>query len=89
MACHDLRGRSRKDMIHPDHLAALEKLVKKHQPILVHFGSPYGLAELPWKDELGGILVCYQDSESNQRAAAKVLTGEIVAEGVLPVSIEK
>lgn len=89
LACHDPRGRSRKDMIHPDHLAALEKLVKKHQPILVHFGSPYGLAELPWLNELGGILVCYQDSESNQRAAAKVLTGEIIAEGVLPVSIEK
>lgn len=89
LACHDPRGRSRKDMIHPDHLAALEKLVKKHQPILVHFGSPYGLAELPWLNELGGILVCYQDSESNQRAAAKVLTGEIIAEGILPVSIEK
>ena len=89
LACHDPRGRSRKDMIHPDHLAALEKLVKKHQPILVHFGSPYGLAELPWLNELGGILVCYRDSESNQRAAAKVLTGEIIAEGVLPVSIEK
>lgn len=87
LACHDPRGRSRKDMIHPDHLVALGRLVKKHQPILVHFGSPYGLAELPWLNELGGILVGYQDSENNQRAAAKVLTGEIEAEGVLPVSI--
>lgn len=87
LACHDPRGRSRKDLIHADHMDILGKLVKKHHPILVHFGSPYGLAELPWLDELGGVLVGYQDSENNQRAAAKVLTGEIEAQGVLPVSI--
>ena len=87
LACHDPRGRSRKDLIHADHMDILGKLVKKHHPILVHFGSPYGLAELPWMDELGGVLVGYQDSENNQRAAAKVLTGEIEAQGVLPVSI--
>ena len=88
LACHDPRGRSRKDLIHTDHMDILGKLVKKHRPILVHFGSPYGLAELPWKEYLGGILVGYQDSENNQRAAAKVLTGEITAQGVLPVSID-
>lgn len=87
LACHDPRGRSRKDLIHADHMDMLGKLVKKHHPILVHFGSPYGLAELPWMEELGGVLVGYQDSENNQRAAAKVLTGEIEAQGVLPVSI--
>ena len=87
LACHDPRGRSRKDLIHADHMDVLGKLVKKHHPILVHFGSPYGLAELPWMEELGGVLVGYQDSENNQRAAAKVLTGEIEAQGVLPVSI--
>ena len=87
LACHDPRGRSRKDLIHADHMDILGKLVKKHHPILVHFGSPYGLAELPWLEELGGVLVGYQDSENNQRAAAKVLTGEIEAQGVLPVSI--
>lgn len=87
LACHDPRGRSRKDLIHADHMDILGKLVKKHHPILVHFGSPYGLAELPWMKELGGVLVGYQDSENNQRAAAKVLTGEIEAQGVLPVSI--
>ena len=87
LACHDPRGRSRKDLIHADHVDILGKLVKKHHPILVHFGSPYGLAELPWMEELGGVLVGYQDSENNQRAAAKVLTGEIEAHGVLPVSV--
>ena len=88
LACHDPRGRSRKDLIAEEHVAALESLIKKHHPILVHYGSPYGLSNLPWKQELGGLLVAYKDSESNQKAAAKVLTGEIEAIGELPVSVE-
>ena len=88
LACHDPRGRSRKDLIAEEHVQALESLVKKHHPILVHYGSPYGLSDLPWKEHLGGLLVAYKDSESNQKAAAKVLTGEIEAVGVLPVTVE-
>ena len=88
LACHDPRGRSRKDLIAEEHVPALTSLVKKHQPVLVHYGSPYGLSALPWLDELGGLLVAYKDSESNQKAAAKVLTGEIEAVGELPVTVE-
>ena len=88
LACHDPRGRSRKDLINPEHLKAFETMVKKHQPILVHYGSPYGLSDLPWLHDLGGISMAYKDSESNQKAAAKVLTGEIEAVGELPVSYE-
>ena len=88
LACHDPRGRSRKDLVAEEHLRALEALVKKYQPLLVHYGSPYGLSNLPWMENLGGVLVAYKDSESNQKAAAKVLTSEIEAVGVLPVTIE-
>lgn len=88
LACHDPRGRSRKDLIAEEHVKALESLVKKHHPVLVHYGSPYGLSDLPWKEHLGGLLVAYKDSESNQKAAAKVLTGEIEAVGELPVTVE-
>ena len=88
LACHDPRGRSKKDLIAEEHVKALESLVKKHQPILVHYGSPYGLSNLPWKEDLGGLLVAYKDSESNQKAAAKVLTGEIEAVGILPVTVD-
>lgn len=86
LACHDPRGRTKKDLINLDHLSSLENIVKRHHPILVHFGSPYGLGNLPWHDELGAIIVSYQDSESNQKATAKVLTGDITAVGQLPVS---
>ncbi len=88
LACHDPRGRSRKDLIAEEHVKMMESLVKKHHPVLVHYGSPYGLSDLPWKEELGGLLVAYKDSESNQKAAAKVLTGKIKAVGELPVTVE-
>jgi hypothetical protein len=88
LACHDPRGRSRKDLIAEEHVNVLEGIVKKYHPLLVHYGSPYGLSNLPWKEHLGGLLVAYKDSESNQKAAAKILTGEIKAVGQLPVTVE-
>lgn len=88
LACHDPRGRIKEDLIHPDHIALLQPLVEQYHPILIHYGSPYGLNALPWRDILGGLVVAYQDSESNQKAAAKVLTGEIIAVGKLPVTYE-
>ena len=88
LACHDPRARSRRDLIKPEHLDAIGRLVKKNATVMVHFGSPYGLSELPWLEDVGAVLMAYKDSESNQTAAAKVLTGEIDAVGVLPVSVK-
>jgi beta-glucosidase-like glycosyl hydrolase len=87
LACHDPRGRSRKDLLAEEHVDMLSKLVKKYHPVLVHFGSPYGLSQLPWLQDAGAVLVGYQDSENNQRAAGKVLIGAIPAEGELPVTL--
>lgn len=86
LACHDPRGRIKRNLLSNEHIAGMSELVKKYHPILVHFGSPYGLSQLPWLNEVGAIVVSYQDSESNQRATAKILTGEIKAVGQLPVS---
>lgn len=88
LACHDPRARSRRDLIKPEHLDAIGKMVKKNATVMVHFGSPYGLSELPWLEDVGAVLMAYKDSESNQTAAARVLTGEIDALGVLPVSVK-
>ena len=88
LACHDPRARSRRDLIKPEHLDAIGRLVKNNATVMVHFGSPYGLSELPWLGDVGAVLMAYKDSESNQTAAAKVLTGEIDAVGVLPVSVQ-
>ena len=88
LACHDPRARSRKDLIKKEHMDAIGQLVKKNATVMVHFGSPYGLSELPWLEDLSGVLMAYKDSESNQTAAAKVLVGEIDAVGVLPVSVK-
>lgn len=87
LACHAPDGYSRKNLISNEHKHALSPLVSKHHPILVYFGSPYGISSLTWQKDVSDILVAYQDSENNQYAAARVLTGEIVAEGKLPVGI--
>jgi hypothetical protein len=44
------------------------------------------LNDIPWISDLGSIVISYQDSEFNQLATSKVLTGQIPALGVLPVS---
>lgn len=87
LACHSPDGYSRKNLISNEHKYALSPLVSKYHPILVHFGSPYGISSLAWQKDVSDILVAYQDSENNQYAAARVLTGEIEAEGKLPVGI--
>ena len=86
LACHDPHGRIKRNLLSEEHISSLGELVKKHRPILIHFGSPYGLSQLNWLDDTGAVIVSYQDSESNQRATAKILTGEIKAKGQLPVS---
>ena len=75
LACHDPRARSRRDLIKPEHLDAIGRLVKKNATVMVHFGSPYGLSELPWLEDVGAVLMAYKDSESNQTAAARVQIG--------------
>lgn len=87
LACHAPDGRSKKHLLTSTHKYAVRKIVQRYHPVLIHFGNPYGLSSLPWLNNLGAVIVAYQDSENNQLAAAKVLTGEIVAEGELPVGI--
>ena len=60
------------------------KIIKKY--CQVQFSTPYGLNDIPWISDLGSIVISYQDSEFNQLATSKVLTGQIPALGVLPVS---
>jgi hypothetical protein len=67
-------------------MEALGQVVKTLPTLLVQFSTPYGLNDIPWISDLGSIVISYQDSEFNQLATSKVLTGQIPALGVLPVS---
>lgn len=86
LACHDPYGRPKDNLIDEQHMEALGQIVKTIPTLMVQFSTPYGLNNIPWISDLGSIIISYQDSESNQLATSKVLTGLIPALGVLPVS---
>jgi len=71
--------------IHPDLLTFFADLRKTKKVILVLFNSPYPLRLF---GEEPSIIVAYEDTESAQRAAGKILLGGQAA-GKLPVSVSK
>ena len=84
--CHDPSGRPKDALINGDQMEALSAIITTLPTTMVHFGTPYGMDEMTWLNQLGAILIGYADSENNQLAMSKVLLGEIPAQGVLPVS---
>jgi len=69
----------------PSHVRLLRKLQARGRPlILVSFGSPYLLGQLP---ESPVYLCAYGSAESSQRAAVGALFGEYALGGRLPVSL--
>lgn len=79
--------RSRKgttDMVAP-HVEVLRRLSASGRPVIVlAFGSPYLLAQVP---ELRTYVCAYGAAESSQRAAIGLLFGEFAARGRLPVTL--
>ncbi len=64
---------------------ALTKLIERKAPLIgISFGNPYLLMSYP---ELQTYMVAYGDMPSLQRAAARVLLGEIDVVGRLPISL--
>lgn len=63
----------------------INQLLQLNKPVLmVAFGSPYIIRQLPG---IKNYLITYSLTEAAQRAAAKVIFGEIEAKGRLPISI--
>lgn len=67
---------------------ALKKLIyelvkQDKQLIIVVFGTPYSLEILPC--EAATIIIAYEDDIDAQQAAADVVTGNLIAQGKLPV----
>jgi hypothetical protein len=54
------------------------------KPIVVAFGNPYLLQQLPW---IGTYLVAWGGFPVSQIAAARALTGAAAISGRLPISI--
>lgn len=70
----------------PDSLAALIQATAAAKPtMLVSFGSPYLLNQLP--GYRGGYLLAWSDADATERAAARALTGRAPITGRLPVTL--
>ncbi|MBP6456712.1 MAG: serine hydrolase, partial [Chitinophagaceae bacterium] len=63
----------------------IKKLNTNKNTVLVNFGNPYVLKSLC--DENSAILVCFDEADETQKAASKLLSGNAVFKGKLPVSI--
>jgi beta-N-acetylhexosaminidase len=71
----------------PDSLAALIGAVARARPtMLVSFGSPYLLNQLP--GFAGGYLLAWAGSLATERAAADALTGNSPITGTLPITLD-
>jgi beta-N-acetylhexosaminidase len=71
----------------PDALAALIGATSRDRPtMLVSFGSPYLLAQLP--GFTGGFLLAWGDSPTTEGAVARALTGSAPITGTLPITLD-
>lgn len=59
----------------------------KMNTVMTMFANPYTIAALPGIESSKTLLMNYQNSEEAQRASVKVITGQMRAEGKLPVKI--
>lgn len=88
LAIHDNGSRPRSEVQLNDLTKKfIDKLVNKHT-ITFMFTNPYAVANLPVKDS-GSLVIAYQNEAFMQKAALKVLLGQIKAAGKLSVTINK
>ncbi len=55
--------------------------------VMTVFANAYTIAGLPGIEKSAGLMVCYQMSNELQKSAVKVITGQLIPTGKLPVSV--
>lgn len=87
VSIHDTRRRPGAVL---DYTAGLKTLIADlagMNSMFTLFANPYSIAGLPGLEKAKTIIVNYQNSGEAQRAAVKVITGELKASGKLPVAV--
>lgn len=88
LAIHDTRSRPRPQLpVNKEVENLVKKLAKKS--IVTFFTNPYAIDGFKGVHKSKTILVAYQNDEFMQRAVAKVILGQYVTTGKLPVTINK
>src|SRR5690606_24924900 len=87
IALHDSRTRPGSVLKYTNTVKLFISEVASKNTIFCLFANAYTLASLPGIEKAPAILVGYQNDETIQRAATKVLLKEITASGKLPVTV--
>lgn len=88
LAIHDTRVRPRPDLNYNDPLREFIDDLAGRRTLTVMFTNPYALNSVK-VDRSSAIILAYQNDDFMQRAALKVLLGQIKATGKLPVTINE
>lgn len=87
VAIHDDRIRPRNTLHYNGTVRLFLNELAGMNSVFCVFANPYALAGLPGVEEAKSILVCYQNDDIMQRAAAKVILRRLTPSGKLPVTI--
>ncbi len=87
VALHDNRVRPRSSLHYNATVRLFITELAYMNSVFCVFANPYSLAGLPGIEQAKSILVCYQNEDIMQRAAAKVILKRLTPSGRLPVTI--
>ena len=87
VALHDNRARPRSTLHYNGTVRLFINELANMNSVFCVFANPYSLAGLPGIEQAKSILVCYQNEDIMQRAAAKVILKRLTPSGKLPVTI--
>lgn len=87
VALHDNRTRPQSTYNYNSTVRLFINELASGNAIFCIFANPYGLAGLPGIEQAKSILVCYQNDDIMQRAAAKVILKRLTPSGQLPVTV--
>ncbi|MFC3198488.1 glycoside hydrolase family 3 protein [Parapedobacter deserti] len=87
VALHDNRARPRSTLHYNGTVRLFINELASMNAIFCVFANPYSLAGLPGIEAAKSILICYQNEDIMQRAAAKVILKRLTPSGKLPVTI--
>lgn len=88
ISLHDTRTRPASRIDYSDALKEFIAAATAHRNVVMAvFANPYTIAGMPGIEKSTGLIVGYQNSPEMQRAAAKVIVGQLKPSGKLPVSV--
>jgi beta-glucosidase-like glycosyl hydrolase len=87
VAIHDYRPRPANTLDYNKELVGAISELSKLNTVTIIFANPYTMIGLPGVEQSKALLVSYQNSNEMQRAAAKILAGQMKVDGRLPVTV--